>query len=75
MVEEIRGKCEAFINGFTKQSRRIDEKTDEMKKLIRDANIVILMLVLVIGLELATFVMLPQHPVCQPAYQTIPNAR
>lgn len=75
MVEEMRGKCEAFINRFTKQSRRIDEETDEMKKLIRDADVVILMLGLVIGLELATFVMLPEHPVCQPAYQTIPNAR
>ena len=53
----------------------MSEETDEMKKLIRDADIVIWMLVLVIGLELETFVMLPQHPVCQPAYQTIPNAR
>lgn len=80
MVEEmreqgssvIRDKCEALIGEFARRARRID---GEMAEITRHMRVMKWMLVLTIGLALATLVMLPEHPVHQPAYQTLPNAR
>ncbi|MDD2859674.1 MAG: hypothetical protein PHI71_01225 [Acidiphilium sp.] len=68
----IRDKCEALIGEFARRSRRID---GEMGKIARHMAVMKWMMVLMIGLELATLVMIPEHPVHQPAYQMFPNAR
>ncbi|MCF3948328.1 hypothetical protein [Acidiphilium iwatense] len=80
MVEEmreqggsvIRDKCEALIGGFARRARRID---GDMGEITRHMTAIKWMMALTIGLELATLVMLPEHPVHQPPHQTVPGVR
>ena len=66
----------AVVNSkFARPARRTEGETDEMREITRHMTVMKWMMVLMIGLQLATLVMLPDHPVHQPAYQTIQAAR
>ncbi|MDE8345762.1 MAG: hypothetical protein POH28_06240 [Acidocella sp.] len=58
-------------SNFAGRARRTEEEADEMREITRYMTVMKWM----IGLQLATLVMLPDHPVHQPAHQPIPDAR
>lgn len=62
-------------SNFAGRVCRTDGETDEMREITRHMTVMKWMMVLMIGLQLATLVMLPDHPVHQPAHQPIPDAR
>ena len=80
MAEEMRqrggsgipDKCELLIGEFARRARRID---GEMAEITRHMRVMKWMLVLTIGLELATLVIPSEHPVHQPVHQTVPGVR
>lgn len=69
LADHYRAVADSKLAG---RARRTGGQTDEMKEITRHMTVMKWMMVLMIGLELATLVMLPVH---QPADQTIPDAR
>lgn len=72
MIDHYRAVADSKFVG---RALRTDGEIDEMREITRHMTVMKWMMVLMIGLQLATLVMLPDHPVCQPAYQAIPDAR